>query len=225
MKTIAVYNNKGGVGKTTLAAHIIYRAEARGLRTIAVAMDRQGDLPKWLSGGDKGHRDGGVFDFGNHVTVVYSPDSPPEGLRGADLVVVDTPAAIDIAARVSPDVWIAPCDGRMALEDLGNVAGAMLANGAQVVLVFNRADVGGVRTLQAMQRAAKKVPGLTVWPEIIPDSGPVKRAGEFYLPAWEVPYGEGTTGARAILAFADGVLDMVSPGGRASRSAARAARV
>jgi len=223
MKTIAIYNNKGGVGKTTIAAHLVYQAEARGIRTIAVAMDRQGDLPKWLSNGDHARQEGTMFEYGQHVTVVYSPDEPPRGLRGADLVVVDTPASIDIAASVNPDVWIAPCDGRMALEDLGNVAGTMLSCGAEVILVFNRADIGGVRTVAAMRRASEQVPGLMVWPDIIPDSGPVKRAGEYYLPAWEVPYGAQTRGAKAIRAFTDGVLDRY--GLRASKaSAKRAAR-
>lgn len=33
MRTIAVYNNKGGVGNTTLSAHMVYAADAAGLRT------------------------------------------------------------------------------------------------------------------------------------------------------------------------------------------------
>ena len=166
-----------------------------------------------------------MFQYGHHVTVVYSPDEPPQGLRGADLVVVDTPASIDIAARVSPDLWIAPCDGRMALEDLGNVAGVMLGSGAEVLLVFNRADVGGARTVAAMRRASGRVPHLTVWPDIIPDSGPVKRAGEYYLPAWEVPYGADTQGARALYAFTEGVLDKCGLGvarAQGKRAAGRA---
>ncbi|MDP2309215.1 MAG: ParA family protein [Pseudomonadota bacterium] len=208
MRTVAVYNNKGGVGKTTIAAHLVYRADAKGIRTLAVAMDRQGDLPKWLSGGDQGHRDGAVFDFSKNVTVLYSPDAAPEGIRGVDLVIVDTPAAIEIASRVKPDLWVAPCDGRMALEDLANVLPTMLEPpGARVLIVFNRADAGGTRTLSAMQRAAAKIPGLSVWTEAIPDSAAVKRAGEFYMPAWDVPYGASTSGARILRAVIDSVLD------------------
>lgn len=93
MRTIAVYNNKGGVGKTTLSAHIVYAADAAGLRTLVIAMDRQGDLPKWLSRGNAAQRDGAVFKFSPRTTVVYSPDAMPEGLTGVDLVLVDTPAA------------------------------------------------------------------------------------------------------------------------------------
>lgn len=222
MRTVAVYNNKGGVGKTTIAAHLVYRADAKGLRTLAVAMDRQGDLPKWLSRGDQGHRDGAVFDFSKNVTVLYSPDVAPQGLKGAELVVVDTPASIEIAARVRPDVWVAPCDGRMALEDLANVLPTMLRQGARVVIVFNRADAGGTRTLAAMQRAASKIPGLAVWAESIPDSAAVKRAGEFYMPAWDVPYGAGTVGVRVLTAVVDGVIESMGLAAGNVRRARRA---
>ncbi|MFZ5479301.1 MAG: ParA family protein [Myxococcota bacterium] len=220
MKTLAVYNNKGGVGKTTLAAHVVYAADALGVRTIAVAMDRQGDLPKWLSRGDAGHRDGAVFDFSKSVTVVYSPDAPPTGLRGAELVVVDTPASIEIASRVKADLWIAPCDGRMAIEDLTNVLPSMLGESSQVLLVFNRADAGGQRTLAAMQKAASRVRGLSVWGKVVPDSAAIKRAGEFYAPAWEVPYGAGTNGVQVLQELASDVLARL---GFARRSVRRVA--
>lgn len=52
MRTVAFYNNKGGVGKTTLAVHVALRAALHhGLRTVAMGLDRQGDLLRWLSGG------------------------------------------------------------------------------------------------------------------------------------------------------------------------------
>jgi cellulose biosynthesis protein BcsQ len=225
MKTISFYANKGGVGKTTLATHLVYLAEERRIRTLAVAMDRQGDLPKWLSKGDQGHMDGSVFDFGKHVTVLYSPDAFPKNLRGAELVIVDCPPTVQVPSLVTPDIWVTPCDGRMALEDLGNVIGSMRATGAEVMLVFNRAEAGGLRTLQAMQRACQRVPGITVWPEIIPDSGAVRRTGEYYLPVWEVPYGADTQGSKAIRSFGEVLLDKVTA--RAPRTVSRraAARV
>ena len=223
MKTVAIYNNKGGVGKTTLTAHLIYAADLAGVRTLGVAMDRQGDLPKWLSRGDAVKREGGVVQFSKHVAIVYSPEVPPSSAQGADLVVIDTPPDMAIASTVTADLWIAPCDGRMALEDLANVLPTMLRGKAEVLVVFNRAEVGGVRALEAMHRAARAVPRLDVSTLAIPESAAIKRSGEFYMPAWEVPYGLDTQGARAIRAFADGVLARLGVV-RASAPAASAPR-
>lgn len=44
MKTLAIANQKGGVGKTTLTAHIAYAAQQRGIKTLLVDMDAQGSL-------------------------------------------------------------------------------------------------------------------------------------------------------------------------------------
>lgn len=44
MKTLAVVNQKGGVGKSTLAVHLAYAAEEAGKRVLLVDLDRQGSL-------------------------------------------------------------------------------------------------------------------------------------------------------------------------------------
>lgn len=44
MKTTCVANQKGGVGKTTLIAHMAYAAVAKGLRVLLVDMDKQANL-------------------------------------------------------------------------------------------------------------------------------------------------------------------------------------
>lgn len=44
MKTLAIANQKGGVGKSTLAAHLAYCALDKGLRVLVVDMDKQGSL-------------------------------------------------------------------------------------------------------------------------------------------------------------------------------------
>ncbi|MFN7570511.1 MAG: ParA family protein [Betaproteobacteria bacterium] len=44
MKTIVVANQKGGVGKTTIARHLVFYGVERGLRVLAVDMDVQGNL-------------------------------------------------------------------------------------------------------------------------------------------------------------------------------------
>lgn len=44
MRTLAVANQKGGVGKSTLTAHLAYAALEAGLRVLLVDLDKQGSL-------------------------------------------------------------------------------------------------------------------------------------------------------------------------------------
>jgi len=52
---LAVANQKGGVGKTTLAFHLIHAWAEGGKRVLAVDMDPQGDLTSSLWSGDLPH--------------------------------------------------------------------------------------------------------------------------------------------------------------------------
>ena len=48
MKTIAFYNNKGGVGKTTLAANVGYNLSAMNYRVLMMDCDPQGNLSSFF---------------------------------------------------------------------------------------------------------------------------------------------------------------------------------
>lgn len=205
MKSVACYNNKGGVGKTTFALHLSLRAQVHGIKTIAVCIDRQGDLFHALSGGDQPTRDGAVAEIGSGLTVIYSPNNIPR-LQGASLVIYDCPPAIEVAAAAKPDLWLVPADGRMALTDLGNVLEEMADAGGDIWVVLNKLDTAGKRALAAAKNAVKQIPNVHVWGEPIPDSAAIKRGGEYLKPVWEVPYGKGTDGERAIVDLCDAAL-------------------
>lgn len=75
MRIVAVVNQKGGVGKSTLAVHLAYMAQEKNLRVLLVDLDKQGSLSLSFPG----HGDGLVAsDLFNETAV----DKAPEDLGG-----------------------------------------------------------------------------------------------------------------------------------------------
>ena len=60
MLTIAITNQKGGVGKTTTTYHLARAASLRGIRTLVVDLDPQGNLTDSLA--DHATGDAGMAD-------------------------------------------------------------------------------------------------------------------------------------------------------------------
>ena len=70
-----VFNQKGGVGKTTIVCNLAAIAAARGLRTLVIDMDTQGNATQYLLG--KSYKpDRTVADF-FESTLSFSLQSPP----------------------------------------------------------------------------------------------------------------------------------------------------
>lgn len=100
MKRIAFHSTKGGVGTTSLAAHLCAVARDGGIRVAGLSLDPTGDLAQWLA-----------------------PLDIPclDGLRGemptadTELLVVDINTQIqDLPPEI--DQFIIPIDGRMSYE-------------------------------------------------------------------------------------------------------------
>ena len=216
MKVVAVYNNKGGIGKTTFSAHIAIYAAGFRIRTLAVGLDRQGDLVRWLAGGDCALQDGTSFRKGEHLSVLYSPMELPdrEFMEDYELVVVDCPPNVEIVDSLTADLWIVPLDGRLAMENLGNIYGTLRSADGEIYIVLNRCDMIGKRALEGLKRAAHQIPHATVRPKPIPSSAAIAKAAEYFRPVWEVPYGRKTYGAKAVRGLCDDVLRASDFGGR-----------
>lgn len=58
---VAVANQKGGVGKTTLTIHLAIEAARRGRRVMVIDADPQGNATSWLLDGD--NSDAGLFNL------------------------------------------------------------------------------------------------------------------------------------------------------------------
>lgn len=97
MKTIALFSQKGGSGKTTLTVHLAVAAEQAGHRVAILDLDPQGSAVAW-------HRTRGA---GATPVTVAVPDAEIaraiEGAKadGFDLVFIDSPPHVaPIAARI-----------------------------------------------------------------------------------------------------------------------------
>lgn len=97
MKTIAIFSQKGGSGKTTICVHFAVAAQKLGQRVAILDLDPQGSAVAW-------HRTRGV---GTSPVTVSIPDSELgraiEGARtdGFDLVLIDSPPhSAPVASRI-----------------------------------------------------------------------------------------------------------------------------
>lgn len=132
MKVITLAAQKGGAGKSTLAAHLAVAAAQDGLRVVVLDSDPQGSLQRWGQIREAGDiairavaplevkRTVGTLDA-DLVLIDTAPHSTASGAAAielADLVVIPTrPAALDLAA-VPPTLALVNAARRPALAVL-----------------------------------------------------------------------------------------------------------
>lgn len=130
MTTIAVLNQKGGVGKTTLAVNLAACAHLAGLRAHVLDLDRQGSALDW-----------------------YSRRAPGSPLAGLTVAKADRALRMDQFRELTARYDVVVCDGPARLGDVTENAAAA----ADVVLVPLKAgaiDIWALKeTLALLQKA------------------------------------------------------------------------
>lgn len=131
-QVIAIFNQAGGVGKTTLVLHLAHQLAKHGHRVLAIDLDPQGSLGAFLGYSPD------LLDLaqGDLLSCIQNPDSAtlrqrmlsfgfalvPGGLALAEMDLTDTPPPTDALARIlarSPADYILidcpPSLGRLSL--------------------------------------------------------------------------------------------------------------
>lgn len=105
MKTIALFNNKGGVGKTTLVYHLAHMLSRLGYRMLAVDLDPQANLTAAFFDEDRLEQ---FWDSGSE-TIMACVAPILEGTGDIQ------PATVQ---KITPDLWVVPGDlGLSRFED------------------------------------------------------------------------------------------------------------
>ncbi|MGO9228185.1 MAG: ParA family protein [Bryobacteraceae bacterium] len=167
MKTIAFFNNKGGVGKTTLVYHLAWMFADMGLRVIAADLDPQSNLTSMFLEEDRLEE---LWPDAKHPNTIHGVVEPI--LRG--IGDVQAPHVEDIATQ----------NGLLS-GDLGLIAGDLALSGFEDKLsdawprCHNR-DESAFRTMTAFYRAilmaAERRDSELVLIDVGPNLGAINRA-------------------------------------------------
>jgi chromosome partitioning protein len=109
MFTIAVLNQKGGVGKTTLATNLAAAAHLTRKRTLLVDLDQQGSALDWYNARQDGSALAGLTTI--KFDRALSLPKYREISSGFDVVVLDGPPRLDALTRsaaVAADIVVVP---------------------------------------------------------------------------------------------------------------------
>ncbi len=201
---ICIYNNKGGVGKTTLASSIGFRAMEKGQNIVVVDADPQLNTMKLLTrdnyNGDE------CVDLGS-VQLVCGLNNL-ENYEKSDFVVIDAPPEYDFCDKVKDvDVWIVPVRGRFSLDGAINVLSSLKnlgRNQERVVFVVMQND--GNTDIGKMQIAEAKKLGVELYKYSIGKHISFEKAEMMCRPVWDVPYSVRSGSVQVLQLFTEWVL-------------------
>ena len=156
-KVVTVAQQKGGSGKTTLAANLAVEFRRRGLRVALLDTDPQGSLGRWfMARRDRLGDPGMEFSTASAWGVSYECEKLK---KQADVVIVDTPPKVDADLRPAlreADLVLVPVAASMVdLWATDGVLDLIGREGRRAVIVLNRVKAGTRLGLEVAEAAAK----------------------------------------------------------------------
>jgi chromosome partitioning protein len=154
---ICVAQQKGGSGKTTIAANLAVEFRRRGLKVALLDTDPQGSLGRWfMARRDRLGEAGMEFSTASAWGVGYECEKLK---RDADIVLVDTPPKVDADLRPAlreADLVLVPVSASMVdLWATDGVFDLIGREGRRAVIVLNRVKAGTRLGLEVAGAAAK----------------------------------------------------------------------
>jgi cellulose biosynthesis protein BcsQ len=199
---VCCYNNKGGVGKTTLASAIGFRAFELNISLTLIDLDKQDCTMKWISGdnwdGSESYQKGSVYVTKN-IEDVY---------ENSNLTVVDAPPEFDFVEKIDKvDVWVVPVKGRFSLDGASNVLSnlrALKRGNERVVFVSNMTEVN--TEIGAKQIKEAQSLGVELFKYPIHRHLSFDKAEDLCCPVWRVPYSLRSASVQALNMFSNWVI-------------------
>ncbi|MCT8161068.1 ParA family partition ATPase [Pseudoruegeria sp. SHC-113] len=155
---LTVAQQKGGSGKTTLAANLAITFRERGMRVAVLDTDPQGSLGRWFMARfeARGEDEGLSFGTASAWGVSYEVGK----LSGShDVVIVDTPPKIDAdlrpALRVSDLVIVPIATSQVDLWATEGLMELAAREDKPVLFVMNRAAARARLTAEVAQKVAE----------------------------------------------------------------------
>jgi chromosome partitioning protein len=155
-RILTIAQQKGGSGKTTLAANLAVACAARGMSVALIDSDPQGSLGQWFA-----LREGGGLGGAMRClrTTAWGVATEVGSLgRAADLIVIDTPPRIDAdlrpALRAADLVLVPVAASPLDLWATRGVLDLSAREGRRALIVMNRVKPGSRLATEAVAAVA-----------------------------------------------------------------------